>query len=182
MASKLSRWAADDDIEDAAVAAARRKEKEEKRRLKEDRAQRAAAAVSAASAVAADTGLPTSTAPNDERPAKRRRMSPAEAQDEPDNNPEATNLLSFPNPGFGTSASIKQYTILNSIEEGSYGHVSRARASTTGDIVALKKLKMENTSDGFPVTALREIQTLRACSHPNIVSLREVVVGDALSE
>ncbi|KAI9875544.1 MAG: hypothetical protein M1823_007452, partial [Watsoniomyces obsoletus] len=41
---------------------------------------------------------------------------------------------------------------------------------------------MDNTSDGFPVTALREIQTLRACSHPNVVSLREVVVGDALSD
>lgn len=71
---------------------------------------------------------------------------------------------------------------LNHIEEGSYGWVSRAKEVSTGEVVALKKLKMENSNDGFPVTGLREIQTLMASSHINIVKLREVVMGDKLDE
>ena len=71
---------------------------------------------------------------------------------------------------------------LNHIEEGSYGWVSRARENATGEVVALKKLKMEPANDGFPVTGLREIQTLMACHHEGIVGLREVVMGDAMGE
>ena len=48
--------------------------------------------------------------------------------------------------------------------------------------MALKKLKMDNAIDGFPVTGLREIQTLMASRHENIVALREVVMGDKLDE
>jgi cell division cycle 2-like protein len=72
--------------------------------------------------------------------------------------------------------------MLNNIEEGSYGMVSRARRKTTGEIVALKRLKMEHNTDGFPVTGLREIQTLMACRHTNIVNLLEVVMGESLKE
>jgi Protein kinase domain. len=71
---------------------------------------------------------------------------------------------------------------LNHIEEGSYGLVSRAKDITTGKIVALKKLKMENTPDGFPVTGLREIQTLLGARHSNVVNLREIVIGNSMSE
>lgn len=45
-----------------------------------------------------------------------------------------------------------------------------------------EKLKMDNANDGFPVTGLREIQTLMASRHENIVALREVVMGDKLDE
>jgi len=54
--------------------------------------------------------------------------------------------------------------------------------SSTGEIVALKKLKLEREADGFPITSLREIQTLMVSKHPNVVNLREVVVGDALNQ
>ena len=74
------------------------------------------------------------------------------------------------------------YEKLNHIEEGSYGVVSRARDSRTGEIVALKKLKLERETDGFPITSLREIQTLMAARHENVVNLREVVVGGTLKE
>jgi len=43
-------------------------------------------------------------------------------------------------------------------------------------------LKMDYVSDGFPVTALREIQLLQEARHPNIVELREVVMGNELDE
>ena len=181
MASK-SRWTVDDE-NDTAATAERKREKEEKRRLKEEKARRAAAK---APPLSNTTAADSSTSGNaDGRPRKRRRTSTACSDKEshqPVADAESTPLLPFPNTGFGPSSSISQYTVLNPIEEGSYGHVSRARAHERGDIVALKKLKMGNTSDGFPVTALREIQTLKACSHPHIVTIREVVLGDSFSE
>jgi len=179
MASKFSRWAVDGET-DTAAAAERKREKEEKRRLKEEKARRAAESALAPSTTVNETSLPSSN--DEERPYKRRRTSPEKAPAQPESDTETTNILSFPNAGFGPASSLSEYTILNPIEEGSYGHVSRARAKSTGDIVALKKLKMDNTSDGFPVTALREIQTLKACSHPHVVTLREVVLGDSFSE
>jgi cyclin-dependent kinase 12/13 len=42
-------------------------------------------------------------------------------------------------------------------------------------MVALKKVRLENEKDGFPITAVREIKILRQLNHPNIVNLREIV-------
>ena len=74
------------------------------------------------------------------------------------------------------------YERLNQIEEGSYGVVFRARDTQTGDIVALKKLKLEEEKHGFPITALREINALIACRHQHVVNIREVVVGETLTQ
>ncbi|KZT74725.1 Pkinase-domain-containing protein [Daedalea quercina L-15889] len=80
------------------------------------------------------------------------------------------------------SRSVYCYERLNSIEEGSYGVVFRARDKVTGDIVALKKLKLDEEKNGFPITALREINSLMVCKHENVVGIREVVVGDTLTQ
>jgi len=40
------------------------------------------------------------------------------------------------------------------------------------EIVALKRLKMEKEKEGFPITSLREINTLLKAQHPNIVTVR----------
>ncbi|KAJ8482751.1 hypothetical protein ONZ51_g5151 [Trametes cubensis] len=80
------------------------------------------------------------------------------------------------------SRSVYCYERLNSIEEGSYGVVFRARDKQTGDIVALKKLKLDEEKHGFPITALREINALMVCKHENVVGIREVVVGDTLTQ
>jgi cell division cycle 2-like protein len=80
------------------------------------------------------------------------------------------------------SRSVYCYERLNQIEEGSYGVVFRARDKTTGDIVALKKLKLDEEKQGFPITALREINALMSCRHENVVAIREVVVGDTLTQ
>lgn len=53
----------------------------------------------------------------------------------------------------------------------------RARDKRTEEIVALKRLKMEKEKEGFPITSLREINTLLKAQHPNIVTVREIVVG-----
>jgi len=60
--------------------------------------------------------------------------------------------------------------------------VFRARDKQTGDIVALKKLKLDEEKNGFPITALREIYSLMNCQHENVVRIREVVVGDTLTQ
>lgn len=81
------------------------------------------------------------------------------------------------------SRSVYSYERLNQIEEGSYGVVFRARDKQSGDIVALKKLKLDEEKHGFPITALREINALMACGgHENVVRVREVVVGDTLTQ
>ena len=51
-------------------------------------------------------------------------------------------------------------TLCYRIEEGTYGVVYRARDKRTEEIVALKRLKMEKEKEGFPITSLREINTL----------------------
>ncbi|ORZ18791.1 kinase-like domain-containing protein [Absidia repens] len=78
--------------------------------------------------------------------------------------------------------SVDVYERLNHIEEGSYGIVFRARDKATGDIVAVKKLKLDKEKNGFPITSLREIHTLMLAKHPNIVNVREIVMGNRLDQ
>jgi len=77
---------------------------------------------------------------------------------------------------------VNVYEKLNRIDEGTYGVVYRARERETGRAVALKRLKIENEKEGFPITSLREINTLLACRHPHIVEIIEIVVGDELDQ
>lgn len=78
--------------------------------------------------------------------------------------------------------SIDGFKKLNRIEEGTYGIVFRAQDKETGEIVALKQLKLERERDGFPVTSLREINALMICKHPNIVNIREILIGSQLNQ
>ncbi|KAK8537688.1 hypothetical protein V6N12_043839 [Hibiscus sabdariffa] len=78
--------------------------------------------------------------------------------------------------------SVFEYERLNKISEGTYGIVYRAKDKKTGEIVALKKVKILGGRDleeyGFPVTSLREINILASFQHPSIVKVKEVVVDD----
>ena len=51
----------------------------------------------------------------------------------------------------------------------------KARDKRSGTLVALKKVRLENEKEGFPITAVREIKILRQLNHKNIVNLREIV-------
>ncbi len=189
MSSKSkSRWV--DNEEDAAAEAQRKREKEDRKRAKAEkqhqleeakraRQQQPADVVPAAFESIADPDI-NGTNGDLERPTKRRRLSPDASTGQQDLPP--AKLLRFPAPEWGPCRHVDNFEKLNHIEEGSYGWVSRARESATGEVVALKKLKMDNANDGFPVTGLREIQTLMESRHPNIVNLREVVMGDGMDE
>ncbi|CAN1137287.1 Cyclin-dependent kinase G-2 [Linum perenne] len=76
--------------------------------------------------------------------------------------------------------SVDEFERLNKIDEGTYGVVYRAKDRITGEIVALKKVKMEKEREGFPLTALREMNILLSFHHPSIVDVKEVVVGSSL--
>ncbi|KAI4383599.1 hypothetical protein MLD38_009415 [Melastoma candidum] len=76
--------------------------------------------------------------------------------------------------------SVDEFERLNKIDEGTYGVVFRARDKKTGEVVALKKVKMEKEREGFPLTSLREINILLSFHHPSIVDVKEVVVGSNL--
>ena len=63
--------------------------------------------------------------------------------------------------------------------EGTYGQVYKARNKETGEIVALKRVRMDNEREGFPITAIREIKILKILNHKNIVCLKEIVTSKA---
>jgi cell division cycle 2-like len=190
MAAKPSKWDhAGDDEETATIRAERKKEKEERRRLKEEKAQQAAAKATP----------PVPEQDCDERPHKRRRTSPdpdkttdepMESNKRPRTSPDSEipidrreDLDEFPMKQVGPCGHVNQFELLNKIEEGSYGLVSRAKRKASGALVALKKLKMDASAGGkFPITGFREIQTLKASRHVNVVNLQEVVTGDSLKE
>jgi len=70
---------------------------------------------------------------------------------------------------------LGKYCKLEKLGEGTYGVVHKARNVKTQEIVALKKIRLENEEEGIPSTAIREISLLRETNHPNIVRLIDVV-------
>jgi cyclin-dependent kinase len=54
-----------------------------------------------------------------------------------------------------------KYEKIEKIGEGTYGYVYKARDTTNLEIVALKKIKLENEDEGVPSTAMREISILK---------------------
>jgi cell division cycle 2-like protein len=187
MSAAKSRWA-DDDPDTDAIIAQRKREKEEKRRAKAEK-QRQLEEASKASAPTQPVDAGQEANGESGPPKKRRRLSndpeaPSVADEVPTSEEvkKQSSLLRFPVGEWGPCRHVDNFERLNHIEEGSYGWVSRAKDITTGEIVALKKLKLENSPDGFPVTGLREIQTLLEARHQNVVYLREVVMGNKMDE
>lgn len=68
-----------------------------------------------------------------------------------------------------------RYEKLEKLGEGTYGIVYKAKDSETGQIIALKKIRLENEDEGMPSTAMREIAILKELDHPNIVNLHNVI-------
>lgn len=59
---------------------------------------------------------------------------------------------------------------------GTYGVVYKAKNLKTGNLSALKKIRLEVEEEGIPSTAVREISLLRELKHhPNIVKLEDVL-------
>lgn len=76
---------------------------------------------------------------------------------------------------YGGCRSVECYKLLDQIGEGTYGQVYLAEDRQTGERVALKKIRMENEKEGFPITAIREIKLLKVLNHSNVIKLKEIV-------
>ena len=70
---------------------------------------------------------------------------------------------------------MERYQKMEKIGEGTYGIVYKSKDRVTGEIVALKKIRLEAEDEGIPSTAIREISLLKELQHPNIVRLYDVV-------
>jgi cell division cycle 2-like protein len=83
------------------------------------------------------------------------------------------------------SRPVEGFRRLNKIDEGAYGVVYRVKNLKTGHTVALKKVKIKkegSRGEGFPLTALREVDLLMSCHHRNVVNVYETVVGRSRDE
>jgi serine/threonine protein kinase len=69
-----------------------------------------------------------------------------------------------------------QYDITEApvLGEGTYGKVKKARCRQSGELRALKQMKIANQEEGIPSTAIREIAILKELTHENIVRLLDV--------
>lgn len=73
---------------------------------------------------------------------------------------------------------MEDFQKIEKIGEGTYGVVYKGKNKKTGQIVAMKKIRLESEDEGIPSTAIREISLLKELKHPNIVSLQDVLMED----
>ena len=74
---------------------------------------------------------------------------------------------------------MEDFVKLEKIGEGTYGVVFKGRNKKTGEIVAMKKIRLESEEEGVPSTAIREISLLKELQHPNIVLLQDVIMQES---
>ncbi|CAG8756649.1 4469_t:CDS:2, partial [Acaulospora morrowiae] len=64
---------------------------------------------------------------------------------------------------------------IEKLGEGTYGIVYKAQNRETNEVVALKRIRLDNEEEGVPCTAIREISLLKELKHANIVRLYDVL-------
>lgn len=72
-----------------------------------------------------------------------------------------------------------RFTKFEAIGSGAYGVVFKARDRRDQSVVALKKIKLNNSDtdeDGVPSSSLREIGLLKDLKHPNVLRLLDVQI------
>lgn len=116
--------------------------------------------------------------------SKKRQISPESTQstkkikvDSPTIPKQIPTTLQMLLPG---CRSVDEYRKIGRISEGTYGIVYKAENKKTGEIVALKKIKIDPqvAKDGFPITSLRELNILMTLKHEHIVNVKEVLYGN----
>lgn len=70
---------------------------------------------------------------------------------------------------------MDRYQKIEKLGEGTYGIVYKAQNKITGDVVALKRIRLDSEEEGMPCTAIREISLLKELRHTNILRLYDVI-------
>lgn len=86
----------------------------------------------------------------------------------------------------GYARTMDRFTNIQQIGEGTYGIVYKgymkgpgsATTSSNGELIALKQIRLADEDEGVPSTAIREISLLKELSHPNVVTLKDVIYAD----
>ena len=73
---------------------------------------------------------------------------------------------------------MDEYSIKRTIGKGVYGIVKKAKIKESGEKVAIKKF---STNDPFHRSTIREISTLKACDHPGIISIQDIIIDTTKS-
>ncbi|KAM4600100.1 cyclin-dependent kinase 1 [Fundulus heteroclitus] len=74
---------------------------------------------------------------------------------------------------------MEDYVKIEKIGEGTYGVVYKGRHKATGQVVAMKKIRLESEEEGVPSTAIREVSLLQELKHPNVVRLMDVLMQES---
>jgi mitogen-activated protein kinase 1/3 len=72
------------------------------------------------------------------------------------------------------------FTVLDFIGSGAYGHVYACKNNITLEYVAIKNCKNILSSRTLAKRTLRELRILRYCSHPNIITLKSIIMPQDL--
>lgn len=93
--------------------------------------------------------------------------------------PAASAAAASPAASILTFANVKScFLPLAQVGEGTYGKVYKAENIHTKRLIALKRLRLEQERDGFPITSIREIKLLQQLDHANISLIDEIIVSD----
>lgn len=73
----------------------------------------------------------------------------------------------------------EEFEKICTIGRGSYGVVYKVRRRASGDIAALKRVRLNpsvlGSEEGIPSSSLREIAALKNLNHPNILQLHDII-------
>jgi serine/threonine protein kinase len=58
---------------------------------------------------------------------------------------------------------------IKKLGQGTFGVVYQAENTETGQMVAIKRIRLESDQEGVPCTAIREVSILKELNHENIV-------------
>ena len=67
---------------------------------------------------------------------------------------------------------MRGYKLVSYIGSGAFAEVSKYTRLSTGEVVAVKRLKKDQFKCGVNLGAVKELQALQELSHPNVLAVR----------